>query len=154
MWRLDDCDCYTGHAGGVKVGPTTYIKIVARKANNLADMFFGLLPLSFFENVAKKTNKYAYEDGVLEKVPNDQDGNPKKKKVLVDHPLESDGKKTPGICHRADNEKYKFRATAGFVICWVAILIIQGACLDHSSRHLEQCGSNDHMDFQFPLSPT
>ena len=127
MWRLDDRDSYTGHAGRAKVGPMTNIKSVARKATNLADMFFGLLPLSFFENVTKKTNKYAYEDGVLEKVHDDQDSNPKKKKVLVDHPLETDGKKTPGIRHRADNKKYKFQATAGFVTCWVAILIIQGA---------------------------
>jgi len=64
---------------------------------------------------------------VLEEVPDDRDGNPEKKKVLVDHPLETDGKKTPGIHHHANNKKYKFHATAGFVICWVAILIIQGA---------------------------
>lgn len=126
VWRLDDCDSYTGHAGGAKVRPTTFIKNVACKANDLADRLFGLLPLSFFENVAKMTNKYAYEDGVLEKVHDDRDGIAKKRKVLVDHPLKTDGKKTPGIRHRADNKKYKFQATASFIICWVAILTIQG----------------------------
>ena len=126
-WSPDARDQYTGHAGGGEMGPTAYIKGVARSANNLADMFFGLLPTSFFDSVAKQTNKYAYEDDVLEKIADDRDGGWKRRKILVDVPKNDDGTSHPSARHRADDEKYKFRATAGFVICWVAILILQGA---------------------------
>ena len=126
-WSLDAPDRYTGHAGGAPMGPTAYIKNVARNAKNLADMFFGILPLTYFESVAALTNRYAYEDEVIENEADDRDGNTKKKKVLVDAPSQPDGSSHPSARHRADNEKYKFKATVGFVVCWVAILILQGA---------------------------
>ena len=126
-WTPDRRDQYTGPSGGGEIGPTAYIKNVARSASNLADMFFGLLPKSFFDGVAEQTNKYAYEDEVIEKIADDRDGGWKKRKVLVEAPKGNDGSSHPSARHRADNEKYKFKATAGYVICWVAILILQGA---------------------------
>ena len=126
-WTPDRRDQYTGPSGGGEMGPTAYIKNVARRANNLADMFFGLLEKSFFNHVAAQTNKYAYEDEVIERTADDRDGGSKKRKILVDAPKNADGTSHPSSRHRADNEKYKFKATAGYVICWVAILILQGA---------------------------
>eukprot|EP00956_Cyclotella_meneghiniana_P022924 scaffold43919_cov42-Cyclotella_meneghiniana.AAC.1 len=126
-WKLDARDQYTGPSGGGEMVPTAYIKGVARRANNLADMFFGLLPVTFFGSVADQSNKYAYEDEVVEKIADDRDGGWKKRKVLVEAPKNADGSSHPSARHRADNEKYKFQITTGFVICWVAILILQGA---------------------------
>ena len=49
-WTLDRRDQYTGPSGGGEIGPTAYVKNVARGASNLADMFLGLLAKSFFDS--------------------------------------------------------------------------------------------------------
>ena len=125
-WTLDRRDQYTGPSSGGEIGPTAYVKNVARSASNLADMFLGLLAKSFFDSVADQTNNYAYEDDVIEKIPGDRDGSWRKRKVLVEAPKNADGTSHPSSRHCAGNEKYKFKATAGYAICWVAILILQG----------------------------
>ena len=68
-------------------------------------MFFGLLPLSFFGNVADQTNKYAYEDEVIEKIADDRDGGWKKRRILVEAQKNDDGTSHRSARHRADNEK-------------------------------------------------
>ena len=79
------------------------------------------LALVFFVQVSGLTNEYVYEDWVVEKTVHDSDGNEKKKKILV-----GCDKKTPGCRHRGDTESIKFQSTPGFVLAWLALLIIQG----------------------------
>ena len=43
-----------------------------------------MIPLSFFRNLEKLTNKYAYKDWVVEKTSTDQDGN-LKIKIFLSH---------------------------------------------------------------------
>ena len=78
-WEPDSADSYTGRSGGGFPGPTAYIQQIARNAVSLACMFFAVLPWSFFVLVAQRTQKYAYEDWVVEKYGEDRDGNPRKK---------------------------------------------------------------------------
>ena len=51
----------------------------------------------------------------------------KKRRHFVDVPAKQGRHTTPGSRHRADKEKKKYNITAGFVICWVAALILQSA---------------------------
>jgi hypothetical protein len=81
-WEPSWTDSYNGANGGPKAGPTQHIMDIARGANSLADVFFGILPLTFFQHVSKMTDKYCYLDWVVEKEQLDSDGNVKKKKVL------------------------------------------------------------------------
>ena len=126
-WEPDLRDSYTGPMGGGDSGPSRDMRMLARRAKDLSCVFLTVLPLSFFASVAQFTNKFAYKDFVKEQDQTDRDGFLKKKKMVVDCQEYTDGMKTPGARHRADNEKYKFRVTTGFVLAWVAILIIQGA---------------------------
>ena len=127
-WELDDRDNYGGPEGGPRVvGPSSAIQRLACRAKDLSCVFLALIPLSFFEEVAKLTNKYAYKDFVIKTPAPDRDGHLKSRRVLTECNEYTGSEKTRGARHRADNEKYKFKATAGYVICWIAILILQGA---------------------------
>jgi hypothetical protein len=58
----------------------------------------------------------------VETVQRDRDGNPKKKKLL--NPCTAD---TLGARHRVKDNKHAYEVTTGFVLAWVALLILQGA---------------------------
>jgi hypothetical protein len=82
-----------------------------------------ILPLSFFQQVTKMTDKYYYRDWVMEKEQLDRDGNVKKKKILKACTAE-----TPGARHRARKDtSYSFTITVGYVIAWIGLLVLQGA---------------------------
>ena len=108
-WSPGRADQYTGPDGGPPAGPSQKMIEVARTAQTLACLFLAILPLSFFEKVAKYTYKYCYEDWVVEKVAKDRDGNEKKKKILVDCPAKTNGSNTPGRRHHCDKEKVKYK---------------------------------------------
>ena len=101
-WTPPENDSYTGFAGGPLVGPTTYVQGIAMGTQNLASIFLAILPLTFFSKVAEHTNKYCYEDWVVEKTAIDSDGNPKKRPYLETVPAMTDGETTPGRRHRTD----------------------------------------------------
>ena len=63
----------------------------------------------------------------MEKERDDRDGNKMKTKYFKACPKKTDGKPTPGRRHRADNEKKKYTITPGFILCWFAILILNGS---------------------------
>ena len=126
-WRPPEDDSYTGFAGGPLVGPTTYVQGIAMRTQNLASIFLAILPLTFFSKVSELTDKYCYKDWVVEKTATDSDGNLKKRPYLKTVPAMTDGQPTPGRHHRMDCNQDKWKITPGFVICWVAIIIIQGA---------------------------
>lgn len=50
-WEPQFEDKYTGPNGGTKAGPTQYIVNIARNSTSLADIFFGILPAPFFDEV-------------------------------------------------------------------------------------------------------
>ena len=95
---------------------------------SLLSLFLFILPLTFFDKVAELTHKYCYEDWVVETVGTDRDGNPKKRTYLKPAPpLETGERRPKRHRHRGDKEKKKYKITTGFVLCWVAHLILQGA---------------------------
>ena len=100
---------------------------VAADAVSLACIFLAILPWSFFRYVATRTQAYAYEDWVVEREQMDRDGNKKKKKVLVPVDYGNSTGPTPGRRHRADKLRKRYDITPSFVLCWIAIVIIQGA---------------------------
>ena len=119
-WLPKREDAYTGPEGGAPAGPSTKIVYIAKKATSLAEIFLAIVPWSFFLKVAILTSKYCYEDWVVEKTAKNRDGIDKKKPYLSDCLRD-----TPGKRRRADNEAKKYDISASFILCWVAILIIQ-----------------------------
>jgi len=77
--------------------------------------------------VAKWTKRFCYQDWVVERFGNNRDGKAKKQRHLVDVPPFDGSVPYPGRRHRADKEKKQYTITAGFVMSWVVILILQGA---------------------------
>jgi hypothetical protein len=102
------------------------MKATARNAASLADLFLFIVPMSFFNHVAKCTKKYCYDDWVVEKIGKTRDGEEKQTPHYVDVPGMLAGEPYPGRQHRADKEKKRYLITPGFIICWFAILILQG----------------------------
>jgi hypothetical protein len=129
---------YSGFAGGPLLGPTTYVQGITMQTRDLASIFLAILPLTFFSKVAEFTNNYCFEDWVVEKMALDPDGNPKKRHYLETVPASTNGEPTPGRHHHADKEPVKWPITPGFIICWVAILILQGAYFGSDKKLLRK----------------
>ena len=127
QWQPSGRDTYEGSEGGGSAGPSSAMMQVVRTADSLTSLFLFILPLSFFQEVAKLSNKYAYLDWVVEKWGKNRDGDTKKRSHFEDVPAKQGSKAYPGGRHRADKEKKKYKITPGFVLCWIAILILQGA---------------------------
>jgi hypothetical protein len=125
-WAPGIQDSYTGSQGGGDFGPTAAIKEAARTATELSVLFFFMVPLAFFHHVSVSSDKYCYKDWVIEKIGKDRDGNRKKRRYFEDVWNDQDPE-VGDRRHRGDKEKKKFAITPGFVICWVAHLIMQGA---------------------------
>lgn len=121
-WEPTGRDTYHGSQGGGKVGPSSRTIQVIRAADSLAAVFQFMVPLTFWIQVAEWSNKYCYEDWVAERFGKDRDGNKKKRRHFVDVPSNVKDKR-----HCADKEKKKFKITPGYILCWIAVLILQGA---------------------------
>lgn len=145
-WEPARADKYTGPAGGGNAGPSQKMKGIVRTVDSLASLFIAIVPLSFFSEVAKRTHKYCYEDWVVKKTAKDRDGNTKKKLYFSDCPPLTDGEPTPGRRHRADNEKKKYTISAGYIICWFAILVLQGAHFGDKKKERVGFGARLHME--------
>ena len=131
-WQPTWNDNYLGPQGGPKAGPTRYIVNLATSNASLADIFFGIMPISTFDYVQDMTEKYCYHDYVVEKDQLDCDGNVKKKKMLVG--CDAD---TPGARHHvssSSNNNWSYPITTGFVLAWFAMLILQGAHFGTNKR--------------------
>ena len=89
-------------------------------AKDLADIFFAILPLAFFERVAQLTTKYCYDDWAVQRRKKDSDGNEMKQFYYVQVSTLTDGAPTPNRRHRADNEQVRYSITSGFVIACLA----------------------------------
>ena len=120
---------WTGpHGGGVDWGPSSSMQQAARQATCLATLLFFIIPLAFFQQVAAWSHKYCYVDWVEPKLGHDRDGNRKKRRYLKPvPPLKRGQRRDKRHRHRGDKERKKFKITPGFVMCWVATLIYQGA---------------------------
>jgi hypothetical protein len=145
-WEPSNADSYGGPNGGPKAGPTSNIMEIARRAPSLAEVFFGILPISFFQYVSKMTDKYCYKDWVVEKEQVDSDGNVKKKKMLK--PCTAD---TPGARHRVDCEsRYSYKITPGFILAWFGLLILQGAHFGSDKRSAKKMWRSPPEGFSLP----
>ncbi len=127
-------DTYAGPQGGPKAGPTQFIINVIRSAKGLCDIFLAILPLAFFERVAQLTAKYCYKDWVFARKKKDSDGDKIKSFYFVSVPPLTDGAPTPNRHHRADNERVQYQITAGYIITWIGILVLQGAHFGSEKR--------------------
>jgi hypothetical protein len=129
-------DKYTGPQGGPPSGPTQFIVDIVRSEKGLADIFFAILPLAFFERVAQLTTKYCYNDWVVQRRKKYSDGNDMKQFCYVQVSPLTDGAPTPNRRHCADNERVRYSVTSGFIITWIGILILQGAHFGSDKRTL------------------
>ena len=129
-WEPERPDRYEGPAGGATPGPSAWIQQIVRGADTLACIFLALVPWAFFIKVASLSQAYAYTDWVVEKRGTDRDGNPRKK-THFKACKEGD----PGCRHRADHRKdRRWTFTPGYVLCWFAIVILQGAHFGSKKR--------------------
>ena len=125
-WSPPRADQYEGAHGGGAFGPSSAMKEAARTAKNLSALFFLMMPLVFWREVARLSTKYCYEDWVVEKIGKDRDGNKKKVRYFEDV-LPNKVRSTKNKRHRVDKEKQRFKITTGFVLCFMAHLLLQGA---------------------------
>ena len=95
MWEPRWQDKYTGPHGGPKAGPTQFIADIVRSAKGLCDIFLAILPLAFSERVAQLTEKYCFDDWVVERRKKDSDGNKMKATYFVPVLPLTDGAPTP-----------------------------------------------------------
>ena len=116
----DDIKCtpggdgkYTGSFGGGLVQPTSGMAKTARTASSLVDLFLFIVPLTFFQAVAKHTKKYCYQDWVVEKFAKRRDSSTKAVRHFIDVPRNSHGTPYPGRRHRVDKERKKYKITTG-----------------------------------------
>jgi hypothetical protein len=153
-WTTREDDSYTGFARGPLLGPTTYVQGNAMQTHDLASIFLAILPLMFFSKVAEFTNNYCFEDWVVEKTALDSDGNPKKRPYLETVPAPTNGEPTPGRRHCADKEQVKWHITPGFIICWAAILILQGAHFGSDKKLLRKMWQRPPYGISMPMFKT
>ncbi len=126
-WEPSFNDKYTGPSGGGKCGPSNKLIEIARSTESLAQLFFAIFGLNLISFIAKMTDIYAYKEWVVEQQRSDRDGKATKTSFLVPIFLKKKEKPPEKARHRADNEPVKYNITAGFIIAWIAILIIGGA---------------------------
>ena len=125
-WSPPPADEYTGVFGGGAFGPSSTMRQAARTAKDLSALFFLMMPLVFWREVARLSHKYCYTDWVVEKIGKDRDGNKKKMRYFEDVPPLLVGR-TKNKRHRVEEEKQRFKITTGFVLCFMAHLLLQGA---------------------------
>ena len=129
-WEPSEEDQYTGSGGAGDYGPDDDIRSAASKQSfTLATLFLLLFPITLIQFIADRTKFYAYDDWVVETVQLDSDGNQKKRKMF-----KRCSKTTPGARKRAQREAQQFDITPGFVLAFIAILIIQGAKFGSNKR--------------------
>jgi len=146
-WTPPENDSYTGFAGG----PFGWTNNICSR-HCYENIFFATLLLTFFSKIAELTHKYCYKDWVVKKTAIDSDGNPKKRPYLETVPAMTAGQPTPGRRHRTDRNRDKWRITPRFIICWLAIIIIQGAHFgSNKKKQCGKCGNVRHMVLAYPI---
>jgi hypothetical protein len=118
-WSPNRSCSYSGPQGGPKAGPSNDFLTLVRTATSLRELFIFVLPYTYFENIAKSTNSYCYEEYVCEQNHRDRDGCLKKKMVLV-----GCTKETNGARFRVASKKWD--VTAGYIMAWHGINLIFG----------------------------
>jgi len=118
----------------VLLSVAVFIADTVCSAKDLCDIFLAILPLALFERVAQLTEKYCYDDWVVEQRKKDSDGNKMKATYFVPVLPLTDGAPTPNRCHRADKERLGYHISAGFIITWIGILVLQVAHVGSEKR--------------------
>ena len=133
MWEPRWQDKYTGPHGGPKAGPTQFIADIVRSAKDLCDIFLAILPLAFFERVAQLTEKYCYDDWVVERRKKDSDGNEMKATDAIG---------------RTKNE-YDMTSLQDSLSHGLGFLYFKGRILVLRRGQDEKCGRRHRMDYPF-----
>ena len=136
-WTPPENDSYTGFAGG----PFGWTNSICSR-HCYENIFFATLLLTVFSKIAELTHKYCYKDWVVKKTAIDSNGNPKKRPYLETVPAMTAGQPTPGRHHRTDKNRDKWRITPRFIICWLAIIIIQGAHFGSDKNNAENVATS------------
>jgi len=117
-WTPGGEDSYTGSSGGGLAQPNVGMAETARTASILADLLLFIVPLTFFQAVAKYTKKYCYQDWVVEKFAKRRDGSTKEVRHFIDVPRNLHGTPYTGRRHRANKERKKYKITTKYIIYW------------------------------------
>ena len=64
-WETGPADQYTGPSGGPLAGTSKNIVRLVDTAESISCLFMSMIPLSFLQQVAKLTTRYAYKDWVV-----------------------------------------------------------------------------------------
>ena len=132
-WDLPEKYRYKGHVGGGECGPSSAVQTAISQGDSdinkftshpMLRLFFFIWPLKLFHEMATMSNKYAHEDWVRPVKSTDRAGVERKRSILV--PCDEDH---PDARHRVKdgNGGRWCNFTAGSIIAWFSILLLQGA---------------------------
>ena len=113
-WEPGPEDQYKGPLGGPLEGTSKNIIRLACTDELLACLLMSIIPITFFRQVAKLANKYAYKDWVVEKTATDQDVNLETKNCLSQCSGYTDIVETNGHRHIADNQSISIEAYSSY----------------------------------------
>ena len=122
---------YSGPQGGGESGPSSQVKTAISQDNPiskdplqgaLVNLFLFIWPLWLLKLMANMSEKYARADWVKPLATTDVDGNPRKRPIFV--PC---GPDDPERRHRHNDEKTWKTITVGYVLAFIAILMLRGA---------------------------
>ena len=120
-WAPTFQDSFEGPSGGPDIhGPSNGMLEICRTSSCIGSIFFSLFPVSLFNYIAEMSQIYAFKDWVAHVTVKDRDGNNSKRTRL--RPCKNND---PNKRHRAGKVTVNF--TAGYVICWIGILIYYGS---------------------------
>jgi hypothetical protein len=130
MWEPQWQEKYTGSHGQPKAGPTQFITNIVRSAKGLCEIIVAILPLAFFEQVTQLTEKYCYDDWVVERRKNDSNGNKMVAVYFVPVSSLTDGAPTPNRCRQVDKKQVQYQQDSsshvlGFLYFKVCILVLR-----------------------------
>jgi len=138
IWESSGTAKYTNSREGGVTDPSSAMLEIARKAKYLADVFLFIVQLALFVKVSSWTEKYCYNDWVIEKFGRDRYGKAKKQRHFKDVPAKKSRCIYPGRRHRAQKERKKYFITPGFIMCRIAIIILQGGHFETDKRSAQK----------------
>ena len=134
-WKADDdaenwsppaSKQFTGFAGGATPGTSKAVKDILGTVNDpyeaLAILFRFFIDDTLLEHISRESNRYAFDDTV-EKQVMDDNGVPRKKKILVPCPEDSPLKRKR-VQSQSKKDVWKF--TSGYILAWIGICIYWG----------------------------
>ena len=89
----------------------------------LATLFQFFIDDTLLAHISRESNRYAFEDTVMEKQVMDDNGEPRKKKILVPCKEDSPLKRKRVL---SESKKDVWNFTSGYILAWIGICIYWG----------------------------